>query len=183
MDTPNGTSEIETALADRLLCAECVGEEFLRARIVTIGEQAKCFYCGREGKTFSIDDMADEIECAFEEHFHKTPTEPSSLQYAMNGSDYCWFREGEPVVYVVESAAELDEAPAADICEVLAGRHYDMELAKMGEECPFDSDSHYVEKDINDVEYFEQWKYFEDSAKARCSIFQPYRRDNASVRF
>lgn len=171
MDTQNGTSEIDTALADRRVCSACVGEKFLRARIVDSGEQAKCFYCDQEGRTFSIDDMADEIECAFEDHFHKTPTEPSSLEYAMNGSDYCWLREGEPVAYVVASAAELDEAPAADICEVLAERHYDMELAKMNEECPFDSDSHYVEKGINDVEYFEQWKYFEDSLKREARFF------------
>jgi len=80
MNVPNGASEIETALAERRICSDCVGEEFLRARIVNLGDQAKCFYCGKVGKTFSVDDMADEIQAAFDEHFYQTGPEAGHLQ-------------------------------------------------------------------------------------------------------
>ena len=172
MDTQDGTSGIETELTERRVCSECVGEKFLRARIVKIGDQGKCFYCGQEGRTFSVDEMADEIESAFDEHYYQTGTEPSALEYAMTrDSPHGWFRDGEPVIEVVGSVAEIDEAPARDICEVLADRHYDMEAAKMGEECPFDSDSYYAERDTDDREYSEQWRFFENSLKSEARFF------------
>lgn len=172
MNTTDDINKPEYDINERRLCSDCVGEEFLSAKIVTHGEHATCFYCDQAGKTFSIDDMADEIETAFEEHFYQTSTEPSSLESAMSrDSPHGWLRDGEPIVEVIGWAADLEEAPAIDICEVLAERHSDLELAKMGEESPFDLESHYVEKDTNDQEYLEQWKYFESSLKSEARFF------------
>lgn len=180
MHKTNETASIDSDIGKRRLCSDCVGEEFLSNTIAEQGDLATCFYCGREAKTFTIDDMADEIEIAFDKHFYQTSTEPSSLEYTMmKESDWDWEREGEPIIYAVEAAVEIDESPAEDICEVLAERHADMELAQMGDECQFDSDSYYAEKDTDDLEYSEQWKFFEKSLKSEARFFS--RTANATL--
>lgn len=170
MATANEPDECE--VGERRLCSDCVGEEFLRDKIAGHGDQADCFYCGSNGKTFSIDEMADEIETAFEEHFYQTSTEPSEDEYAIyKHSSRCWYRDGDPITEVVASAAGIEETPTADIFEVLAERHFDMESAKMGEECAYDSDSYYAEKGTDDREYSEQWRFFEKSLKTEARFF------------
>ncbi len=74
-------SEIE----QRRLCADCIGEAFLRSEIEQVGERGSRHYCGEEGLTASIGEIADYIDTAFEQHFQRTATEPTSLEYAMIG--------------------------------------------------------------------------------------------------
>jgi hypothetical protein len=91
---------------EKHLCAACVGEDFLRAKINECGGDATCTYCGRGGKTFSLSEIADEIEIALQEHFCRTPTEPSDLErlamQRVTGVD----REGEPIADIIGSRAD-----------------------------------------------------------------------------
>ncbi len=89
----------------------------------------------------------------------------------MSEGDYNWERQGDPATDAIGIAAEIDEDPAEDIRQVLAARHCDMELAQMGEESPFDEDTYYAEKDINDIEFQENWRYFEESLKTEARFF------------
>lgn len=163
------TEEDETRIEQRRLCADCIGEPFLKADIEKDGEDGTCHYCEEDGKTTSIGEMADEIEAAFEHHYQRTATEPSSMEYTiMKESNYVWEREGQPVVYAIGEAAEIDEEPAEDIRKVLEERHWDMELAQMGEEGPFDEETHYTAKEPDDIEYRENWRYFENSLKTEA---------------
>src|SRR5690606_14138198 len=43
--------------------------------------------------------------------------------------------------------------------------------ARMGEECPFDEDTYYAEKDPDDIELREDWRYFEHSLKTEARYF------------
>jgi len=165
-------SDDDTEIKDRRLCSGCIGEAFLRAEIEKEGQSGTCHYCGNSGLTVSIDEMADRIETVFEQHYQCTATEPSSMEYAMiKDGDYDWEREGEPVVYAIASAAEIDVAPAEDIRQVPEDRHSDFERDQMGEEGPFDEGSHYVEKEADDIELQEDWRYFEDSLKTEARFF------------
>jgi hypothetical protein len=166
--------EPENDLPARRLCSECVGEAFLSKEIENEGEVAVCSYCNVEGRTFSIEKMADRIETAFEQHFERTATEPSGMEYAMindKESDYDWERKGEPVVEAISQAAEIDEKPAEDIRQVLEARHYDQERDEMGEEGPFDSDAYYAENEVNDAEFQAGWLHFEQSLKNEARYF------------
>lgn len=161
--------EDETEIEQRRLCADCISESFLKAEIAKTGEDGTCHYCGEDGKTTSIGEIADEIETAFEHHYQRTATEPSSMEYTMmKEGDYVWEREGEPVVYAISDAAEIDEQPAEDIRHVLEERSWDMEMAKMGGEGPFDEEAHYTEKEFDDIEYRENWRCFENSLKTEA---------------
>ena len=129
--TNNQAQDLNTE--SRRLCSECVREAFLRAEVEKRGQSGVCFYCGGEGRIFSLGEMADEIERAFEEHFYRTPMEPSPYDYAMM-EVRDWYRDGDLVADVIAESAGITPEPAEDIRKVLAKRHFDWELAKMGEE-------------------------------------------------
>jgi hypothetical protein len=136
----------DDTVGEKRICANCVGEPYLKASIKTQGEIASCSYCGNEGPTDTINGMADRVQAAFEDHFRLTPNEPSSLEYtAMKDpeSNYDWYRKGEPVVDVIAAAAEIDQEPAEDIRSVLHERTDDWDADQIGEEAPFDSEAHY----------------------------------------
>ena len=162
--------EIDTE--DRRLCSECVGELFLRSEIVKWGHKAVCSYCRHEGRTFSIAGVADAFEAAFEEHFYRTASEPSGMEYAMmKEGDYDWEREGDPVVDVISQCAKIEPAPAEDMQAVLQERHSSRQRDEIGEEGPFDEDAHYAERDVDDAESQAGWFQFEQSLKSQARYF------------
>jgi hypothetical protein len=159
------------------LCFACVGEAFLSAEIKRSGQPASCSYCGNKRKCITIEEMADRIEGAFEQHYRRTSPDPNDFEYMLMKdpeSSYDFERHGEPVVWAIAGAAGIDEAPATDIQQILQERHSDWEMAQMGEECEFDSDSHYEEKDPNDIEMREEWRYFERSLKTETRFFNQH---------
>lgn len=159
----------DTEILDRRLCLSCIGESFLRREIERLGETRRCNYCGETEPTLSISEVADYVDTAFEQHYRRTATEPSSFEYAMiKEGGYFWDREGEQAIYAIASAAEIDEKPAEDIRQVLEDQHFDLEMAQMGEENPFAKDAHYTEKEPDDFEYRENWRYFETSLKTEA---------------
>ena len=89
-------------------------------------------------------------------------------------SSYDWDRHGSPVVDTIAESAGIDDSIATDVQKILEERHADMEAAQMGEECEFDSDSHYEEKGPNDIELREGWRYFERSLKTEARFFNRY---------
>lgn len=158
--------------AENQLCSKCVGEPFLRSLIKKDGLTASCSYCGEEGKTFTIEKMADAMEAMFTEHFYRTPTEPSGFEAAMmkeDGGD--WDREGETVDVIIADRASVDEKISQDIHEVLRDRNYDHDLAAMGDEGPFNRDAQYAEAPIDDRKHQEAWSRFESSLKTRARFF------------
>jgi hypothetical protein len=157
------------------ICFACVGEEFLHAEIETQGEQATCSYCGKLRSSISILQLADRIEGAFAEHYRRTSTEPSSLEYMMmKEGDYDWEREGEQAVWAIANAVGIEEPPATDVQNVLEERHSDFDMAAMGEECEFDSDAYYEEKGPDDIEFREEWWGFERSLKTETRFFNKH---------
>jgi hypothetical protein len=168
-------SETEPNISDvaaRQICSVCVGESFLRDKIKREGQDARCFYCEDEGKTISIEDLADHVDAAFEEHFEVTPNEPTAFEYSMTKeTDFQWYREGQPPADAIGDAAEIGPDAAEDVRLLLADRHYDHETAKMGDECPFKQGVHYDEKGVDDAAYQEQWADFERRLRQEARFF------------
>ncbi len=160
------------SLDEKQICSECVGEVFLSAKIEREGKDGACSYCATTGKVFSLDEMANEIQITFEEHFYRTASEPSDLEYAMSKeSDYGWEREGDRVVDVLQNYVEISSKAAEDIQSILEDRTFDFEAAKMGEENPFDKDAQYAESGVDDRESHAGWTHFETSLKTEARYF------------
>ena len=69
----------ESEVGDHRLCSNCIGEVLLRGVVKQSGEERACDYCENNGTTMAIAEFAEYIETAFEQHFQRTATEPSSL--------------------------------------------------------------------------------------------------------
>ena len=61
----------DSELADKRTCCGCVGEEFLAGMIAqrAIGV---CCYCGGSAPCVTIEELADEVEAAFNAHYSRT---------------------------------------------------------------------------------------------------------------
>jgi hypothetical protein len=165
-------------LAAKRVCAACVREEFLREDVRKNGEIAVCDYCyEEEEKTIAVEELADRVEAAFEDHFQLTRSEPNSLEWAMmkdEETNYEWEQAGEPVLHAIANAAEIEEDVAQDVLEILQERHYDRDLAEIGESGPYDDEQHYEEKGPNDIELRQDWQRFEAHLKSEARFFSAY---------
>ena len=159
-------------LGRRLICLACVGEDSLRRALTRIGEPGCCHYCDHDGIVVSLEHLAVELDRAFESHYRRTSPEPSDFEDAMMRHGIRdWDRDGEPIVQLICDTAQIEEEPAEEIRALLAARHGDRESAEMGMERPFDSESHYIEKEPDDREYHERWLDFENSIKTESRFF------------
>jgi len=118
--------------------------------------------------------MSERVEIAFKQHYVRTSDQPSSFEYAMMAdkeSNYDWERDGEPVVYAIMNAAEIPEAAASDIQNILADKYFDFDEAASGEESEFSYDSYYTESSTTDEKWQEDWRGFERSLKTESRFF------------
>jgi hypothetical protein len=153
-----------------------VGEPYLKSLIQTEGRQDFCSYCNEETGTFSLDEVADLVERAFEEHYDRTAANPDGWEYAMDRDteiNYEWEREGEAAKWAILNAADVSEEIAEDIRSVLEDRHSDFDSATRCEECPFGEVSHYTEKDAGHGEFLMLWSDFERGLKTQARFFSP----------
>src|SRR5258708_7975342 len=97
-------------LKAKRLCHQCIGEEYLGAEVRRKGQRGKCSYCDRSARSYTIEDIAERVETAFEQHYTRTSDQPTSWQQSMlsdRESDYYWLRDGEPVVSAIINAPEI----------------------------------------------------------------------------
>jgi hypothetical protein len=136
----------EETQEQKRVCSACVGEVYLSDLIDKTGTKDPCAYCDgeMERRAITIAALADYIESAFERHYVRTPTDPDDYEYMLlkdKESSYDWERHGEEVVWAITNAADVEEAIATDVLDILEDRYANFEAAKLGEECEFaDSD-------------------------------------------
>ena len=171
------TSEAELKpLQSKAICYVCVGEDYLQDEIRRGGRRRLCAYCGNRRRSYLISEMSERIEEVFRAHFQRTSDQPEPEQrMAMSDpeSGYEWEREGEPVVWAIASAADIPEAAATDIQLILANRHWDLELAKMGEESEFADTTYYEQCGTDDRHWQDEWDGFEHSLRSEVRFFSP----------
>ena len=161
-------------LKQKRICSECVREDYLKDQINKDGQDACCSYCGQEDKTFTIEQMADRVQAAFEQHYERTSDEPSAVEWIMQKdkeSTYEWEREGDATVDAIGGAALIDELPARDIQEVLEDRYSNFESMKIGDETEFAASACYVEKGPDTAELRAEWGQFEEALKKTTRFF------------
>jgi hypothetical protein len=158
------------------ICAACVNEAYLHNVVQTTGAKAVCSYCNNSGITITIEEMAELVEKAFEDHYCQTSNEPSSFQSRMLSNwepgdpSFDFEPEGQPVAEVIQLAAGIDDAPAEHIREIIdekTGHHAYLD----GGESTFGEEDHYELASANDARWQTEWAAFEHSLRTEARYF------------
>lgn len=160
---------------DLKICHNCVREPFLSDLIKKERTVSACHYCeDEEEPCITLQDLADQVEAAFERHYIRTSDQPDDYESMLlrdRESDYDWDRHGEPVLYAIQEAASIPEDAAKDVLDILDHRNSDLEMMQMGEEWEFHQDSHYDRKSTGDHEFAFEWQAIERSLKSESRFF------------
>ncbi|TRC72039.1 hypothetical protein FJV83_31435 [Mesorhizobium sp. WSM4307] len=144
------------------VCYKCIGDSYLREEIRTDGKRAKCAYCEKLRKSFTIDELSDRVRSVVEEHYRHHQDE--------YGAD-----SGEPIKWLIADLLEADETIAEDvrgrISEDTAYEAYDS-----GDSDPFGWEACYLEKSPDTFDYQETWSLFRREIRTRSRFFSEYAR-------
>jgi len=102
-------SDDSDELKAKRICYGCVGESYLSQEIHRTGDEAECSYCEETAQCWTVEDLADRLETAFEHHFIRTSDQPTAWQQSLlsdRESDYEWERDGYPVLDAIERAGD-----------------------------------------------------------------------------
>lgn len=167
------TTDIDE-IKEKRICFECVKEDFLSREIRVEGKVLECSYCETTRETYSMDEMSERIEAVFNQHYFRTYDEPTEFESVMSRDHefaYQWDRDGEEVVNVIESVAEISEAAASDIQQILEDKYADFNTDAIGEETDYSGGARYIEKGIDDSNWQVEWQQLEKSLKTQSRFF------------
>lgn len=147
------------------ICSSCIKESYLQEQININDDQNTCHYCSEIRACFSLESVSNMVEKAINEHFIRTPTEPSDLEYSLSKySKYEWERQGSNIDDIIQELLETEAKIACDIREYLEEKNSSFDY--IGEETEFSSESYYAERQKVDTEYLDtKWKKFVSSLK------------------
>lgn len=161
-------------LEERRICGDCVGEAFLVKLIDGNGESADCDYCGVEGATISMSELADRTGKAISEHFYRTSDQPDAWEDMLlrdKESHYEWDREGQPVLELIQEIVGTRPEIAADIREILEGREAFVDPSDSWEESPFAESAQYESQGPNSDYWQTEWDRLRRSLQSEARFF------------
>ena len=156
------------ANAETRVCGGCFGDAFLKREITRNGQKGVCEYCGRKRNTPRLEQLADLFETAISTHYERTASEPSPMEQAMGD---VWWRDGQPVLDLMQEIGETTKEIAEDIRDLLESRHSTREDYEMGLETEFDSDSCYESRAVPGGDLDAECRLFENSLKTESRYF------------
>lgn len=165
-------SDEDDTIGKQSLCANCVGEAYLKDLIAKTGIVHSCDFCGKKGKSFSLEQVAEQIETAFENHYRQTSENPSGDDEISCSGTFGFERSGDHIIDAIEEATKIDTKPARLIHKILEDRNEDRGLSKIGEESPFAADSYYELAGVSDdYQIATEWDRFERTLKSEARFF------------
>jgi hypothetical protein len=150
------------------VCGGCFGVVFIKREIKRNGQKDVCEYCGRTRNTLRLEELANLFETAFSTHYERTASEQSPFEQAMGDT---WWRDGQPVLDLMQEIGETTKEIAEDIRDLLESRHSTREDYEMGLETEFDSDSYYESRAVPRGDLDAEWRLFEHSLKTESRYF------------
>ena len=138
------------------ICHACIGDSFLNEEVRSGGKWAKCSYCGTMRESLSLEELANRIHEVLEEHFNLT-TE----------------RLGEPVGYVIQEIASVDERIAEGVRKRLSDLHADDDVWRSDWEDRFGDGAFYEARGPGEWCLRESWKRFRREIQFRSRFFSP----------
>ena len=123
---------------DVYICHSCVDDTFLKDEIRSEGRNRKCSFCGKSGKAWPLEELAERVQAVIEEHFKITPSDPRSEGFVYD-EEMQWERRGDPVECVIAEIAGVEPGLAEAVRKRLS-KMTSWDAFEGGYEDPFASD-------------------------------------------
>ena len=162
---------------EKHVCHGCIGEEYLASRVLEEGTQVLKSYCGEERKGLRLDELADRIHEALQQHFYATPDHPSEPYENFLASEDKWQQRGVPVEYVIGGMTGLPDEIAADVRAVLSELH-SYRTRKQMEEYLYSPEVLYEAKGANEGDFRFSWIEFVGEIRSRARFFSATAKDD-----
>ena len=152
------------------VCHGCIDEEYLPSRVREEGTKVLCSYCGEERKGLTLEELADRIHEALQQHFYATPDQPSEPYDYFLAREGKWEQRGDPAEYLIGDMAGLADEVAADVTAVLSDLHSYRARKQTGED-PYSPEVLYEAKGANEGEFRRAWIEFVGEIRSRARFF------------
>ena len=103
----------------KFVCHGCIGDDFLANEVKEQSHPRQCTYCYERRQAIPLEELADLIHEALQEHYELTPSEPEGIDYVL-AKEGLWHRPGWPVEDVIGDMAGISSEIASDVTERLA---------------------------------------------------------------
>lgn len=156
------------------ICHECIGERYLSDEVASTGQIEQCDYCEQQAASWPLEQLAERIETAFDQHYTRTADQPDPWQERMladRESSYEWEREGQPTADAFQEAAEIEPEVAEDVQAILDDKYACYDPSDMDGETEFSAECHYEERKPTDEAWREDWRNFEQSIQKEARFF------------
>jgi DNA-directed RNA polymerase subunit RPC12/RpoP len=145
------------------VCHQCIGDDYLKNEIKSEGARNECSYCGnRRLKALPLMWLANKVHEAIEQHY----------QLGYVNTPYGWEPDGEPINFLIQEMAEIDEPIANDVQEYLSF-WYGPNLRDYSEDDPYGDEAYYMAAPPDGWKYQESWRFFCDEVLKRSRFFSP----------
>lgn len=137
---------------EKHICPDCVDDNYIKNLIKKSGnDDNSCSYCGGDGLTVCLDEIADRMHEVFENC------------YSSHMDDY--LRGGSTAEEVIAEELGVEEGVYNDVMEVLCEKHNDYDYTMYGDE-------HLYEKNVFSTgEYDFAWNKLKKSLKTKTRFF------------
>ena len=142
------------------ICFDCIGEEFLADEVNEKGSPALCSYCGAAQEAITLDDFAERIRTALDDHCVLTPGQPCNGWDDYLYSEGRWERRGDPVEHVIAELTQVEIEIAEEVTEFLSDRYGDWIVREEGIENPYGPEAMYERSGPRDEEFHYAWLEF-----------------------
>ena len=142
------------------ICFDCIGEEFLADEVNEKGIPTLCSYCGAAQETITLEDLAERIRTALDDHCVLTPGQPCDGWDYYLYSEGRWERRGDPVEHVIAELAQVEIEIAEEVTEFLSDRYGDWIVREEAMENPYGPEAMYERSGPRDEKFHYAWLEF-----------------------
>ena len=142
------------------ICFDCIGEEFLADEVNEKDIPAWCSYCGAAQEAITLDDLAERIRTALDDHCVLTPGQPCDGWDYYLYSEGRWERRGDPVEHVIAELTQVEIEIAEEVTEFLSDRYGDWIVREEGMENPYGPEAMYERSGPRNEKFHYAWLEF-----------------------
>ena len=167
------------------VCQQCIGDPFLTDEVQEKGRDTQCSYCQETDKAITLEELADRVHGVIQKYFHLVSPEPDDFHAMLmhHGIVGLWIPDGSPATDVITDIVGLCEEAANDVAELLAEKHDLMELPDGVTAAPYDDESLYEAKDIDDWDFQDTWASFRDEVRFHSRFFSNQAEEMLNIIF